>query len=184
MPAIGVHNHPQRAKIDAMIVQGIPLARIARSVNPPLDRSTISRYRDTVLTPGMNPLQAITKALADNNIHVSPENQASVHRAVGQAAATVAAASPFLARLAEYDDIERAGVREMYETKDFRNLPNMLNSATRRVEVAARISGVIDAPSAHSGNTIVFILPESQQQSTPQHLVDDVDIIDVEPASD
>jgi hypothetical protein len=185
MPNLGVLNHPQRDRILDMIVKGtVSDSEIARSVKPPLHRATIMRWRHSVAQQAVAPVQAMTKALQDQGLLPKEGSDIKIRNAETGVAKLLASASPLIARLDNRRAIFDAAIPQALESKDFRGLSSLLNTECKSIETIARISGVIDSPGAHAGNTIVFILPESQQQQTPQHLVDDVDIIDVEPASD
>lgn len=167
MPKVGVLNHPQRAKIDKMIAEGTPLSVIARSVNPPLHRITISRYCNHDLRPVTNPLQHIAKCFEDNDVQIVAKNQDDLQAAMTQVNSGLAAASPFLARLAKLDKYEDFGFSQAVENKKPSEIALMLNAATKRIELGASLSGVLSTPGgAHvqvDARSLTVVVPNGKR---------------------
>lgn len=145
MPHLGVLNHPQRDRILQMILEGISDNKIARTVDPKLHRATVGRWRRHVAQQALQPVQAVTKSLQDKGLLVDNVSQDDLRDVEAEVSTKFTLARPFLARLAKYDEIEEKGVRQAGAAQDFKGLSNMLNSATKRVEVAAKLAGVIDS---------------------------------------
>lgn len=164
---VGVLNHPQRSKIDRMILDGIGDRTIAKTVDPPLNRSTVLRYRRTVVRNSVQPVAAVTKVLRDNGLLAPDASPEKIQAAVVKSAEGLAAASPFLARLAQFDKYESFGFEQAVENKKPSEIAMLLNAATKRVELAASLSGVLSTPGgAHvqvDARSLTVVVPNGKR---------------------
>lgn len=146
MPSIGVRNHPERDKIDKMILDGKPDRLIGEAVIPRLSRDCILRYRKTVCAQAVRPAAHVAKVLQDVGLIREDASNAELTAAVAKSAEGLAAASPFLARLAEFDFAEHTGISQAIGNTKPSEIAQMLNAITKRVELAASLCGVLSTP--------------------------------------
>ena len=154
--------HPRRADILAALAAGIPLTRIAATYG--LSLATLSRAR-----------RHLARVAIARDEH--PGEVAEVEEKKG----VTAIRERLIARLAQHDDLEDSMIRLAAKARNAKGVAVLLRAQVSRVELLARLAGVLDGASRATGGgtTVNILLPTPQPTASSTTTIDvDADVVD------
>lgn len=164
-----VEKHPMRQQIIDGILAGESLAKIARTVQPPVHHSSLSRYRMTLLGNATSKIVGrsdVSKALSalgssvgspDERSHVQAKLRQELHNRVN---AAVERRERYRANAEELDEAGRMEHRALaaHDRNDLSAL-----------ELQARLAGLLTDPSVQVNvQSVQVSLPAAPAESEPQ----------------
>jgi hypothetical protein len=155
-----VCKHPERKRIDQMILAGMSLRKIGQSVSPPVSHQTVKLYKDLIVKPAI-------ASMSLPNLPLTDDRQGALQR-------TAAAASPVRERVQELWTRTQRNLDAVEETatkpEHLGLVAPLLAQAHKNVEILGQLTGELS--SAASGPQIAISIVVPAGERTPDLAVD------------
>lgn len=127
-----LHAHPQIDTILEQIANGIPLNTIARNANPTVHRNSLSRLKSKMLT--------IVKSTDETMVNDPPKDSAE---------SVETKQLRLISRLSQHDALEDQAIKAAAKALNWKGLAVLLRAQATRVELAAKLMGLLSPSHVH-----------------------------------
>jgi hypothetical protein len=190
--ALAIEQHPQYPQILDWIAQGVDNPTIAKRLQPPIDQSTIWRFRRKRLVPALQGSAAVVNDLARKGLLRDDIHPEHAMQAIRDASVQSVAADPLRSRILKHMETLDAAIQDARDDKDARGIAALISTDLKGMDLDARLSGRLDAGPKYSTVTFVLMAAQGGQAAPVQAQVtiepsdasSQADLIEAEPVDE
>lgn len=157
--ALSVDAHPQKKHIIQALSNGIPLRKIAATLDPPLHFASLQRYKLAHIRPALRNAHAMAKILGQD-MSLSDDDLARLTAtATSQAIQAQQVVDPYLSRIAKHQKTLDDSITDARADGDGRTVAALISTDLRSLELDAKLTGRLDA-SAGNHTTVYVLTPQ------------------------
>lgn len=152
--AHAVESHPQKKHIIDCLLAGMPLRKLAATLDPPIYFTSLQRYKLGIVRPAVRNAHVLAKVLGNGKSLSDDEIAGVALETATKAVQAQHVADPYLARTAKHrETIDQALA---VEGVDGRTVAALIGTDLKGMELDARLTGRLD--SGNSGTTNIYML--------------------------
>ena len=174
--AHAVESHPQRKYIIEALTNGVPLRKLAATLDPPIYFTSLQRYKLAMVKPALRNAHALAQVLAKSKTISDEDLQQITATTAAQAIQAQPVIQPYLARIAKHQETIDSAIVNAQADQDGRTAAALIATDLKGMELHARLNHCLDAP-AGPAIAIQIVVPTAAQVRTGP--ADDGDVVDI-----